>query len=295
MSDIPRFNILRPGNLSQPTIQQKATMEQDLKKIETELRIQGKSEKTVKNYLFYNKDLLQHIKKPIPEVNQDDVKTYLAYLMAVRKNGAASLSLARSAIAFFHDGILNKNIVKGIKTPKKQQRLPTVLSKAEAIDLIDKAPSLDIKTAIEFMYASGLRVSEVATLTWDNLNLDEKIGKIDKGKGGKDRLFILSNLQIQDLITFKQQSSGKYIFENNGKPVTTRCLQRWLKTAARSAGIKKDVYPHLLRHSFATHLLEAGTDIRVIQELLAHSNLQTTQIYTHISTKMLKGVKSPLD
>jgi site-specific recombinase XerD len=265
-----------------------------VKKITTELRIQGKSPKTIRNYVFYNVDLLEHAKKGHLEVNEDDVKEYLAYLLTDRGNDPASVALARSALAYFYDRILKKNILTNIQTPKKQRKLPDILSKDEIMSMIDKAPSLRTKLAIELMYASGLRVSEAVKIRWQDLDVAEKIGSLKAGKGGKDRLFIISNKFLEDLKTYKQQNQGAYIFGID-TPLTARTLQRDIKEAARIAGIKKDVHPHLLRHSFATHLLEAGTDIRVIQELLAHSNLATTQIYTHISKTMLKGVKSPLD
>jgi len=265
------------------------------KQISSELAIQGRSPKTIKSYVFYNKDLAFHAKKPVSRIDTTDIKEYLAYLIQERKNGPASIGLAKSALAFYHDSILKKNITADIKTPKRVRELPDVLSKQDIEKMLEHAGSLKAKNAIMFMYAGGLRVAEVAALRWDNLDFNERMGMLRKGKGGKDRLFILSERQIQDLMDFRKESKGDLVFENNGKPITTRTLQRFVKRAASKAGIKKKVYAHLLRHSFATHLIESGTDVRVIQELLAHSNLQTTQFYTHISKKMLKQVKSPLD
>lgn len=264
------------------------------KKITTELKIQGKSPKTIRNYLFYNLDLLNHAKKTHLEMTEDDVKEYLAHLLTDRGNDPASVALARSSLAYFYDKILKKNILINIQTPKKQKKLPEVLNKEEILAMMEKAPSLRTKLAIELMYASGLRVSEATKIKWDDIDINEKIGNLKGGKGGKDRLFIISNKFLEDLKTYKQQNPGNYIFGIDS-PLSSRSLQRDIKEAAQLAGIKKDVHPHMLRHSFATHLLESGTDIRVIQELLAHTNLQTTQIYTHISRTMLKGVKSPLD
>jgi integrase/recombinase XerD len=264
------------------------------KKIYSELKIQGKSELTIRNYVFYNLDLLNYIKKPFESVTQDDVKEYLAYLLSERKNDPASVALARSALAFFYDEIQKKNIIIGIKTPKKQRKIPDILTKEDIILLLEKTSDSRTKLLIEFMYSSGLRVSECAHLRWEDIPKGQKIGLLKKGKGGKDRLFILSDQLIKDLNTYQIQSKGPFIFGDD-IPLSTRTIQRDVKLAAKAAGITKDVHPHILRHSFATHLLEAGTDIRVIQELLAHSNLATTQVYTHISTKMLKKVKSPLD
>lgn len=264
------------------------------KKVATELKIQGKSEKTTKTYVFYNKALLSYAKKPSGEITTDDIKEYLAYLMSERKNDSSSVALARSALAFFYDQTLKKNLLIGIKTPKKQRKIPDILTKEEVNDLVEKTPEQRTRLMVEFMYASGLRVSECANLKWEDIPKGQKIGRLKKGKGGKDRLFILSEKLLKDLESYRQESKGPYIFGDD-IPLSSRTVQRDVKEAAKAAGITKDVHPHLLRHSFATHLLEGGTDIRMIQELLAHTNLQTTQFYTHISTTMLRKVKSPLD
>ncbi|MFH0898807.1 MAG: site-specific tyrosine recombinase/integron integrase [bacterium] len=263
------------------------------KRLSTELKIQGKSQRTIKTYTFYNTDFIAFIKKSPVDIKEDDIKDYFAHLLSDRNCNPATVALARSALAFYYDSILKKNIVLGIKTPKKQQKLPDVLSKQDMTLLIDKTNDVRTRVLIELMYASGLRVSEAANLEWENIDFSEKMGKLKRGKGGKDRLFILSERLIIDLKEWKIQSPGKFVFGDT--PLSTRTIQRDVKLAAKTAGITKDVHPHMFRHSFATHLLEAGTDIRVIQELLAHSNLATTQVYTHISTKMLKKVRSPLD
>ncbi|MBW3013695.1 tyrosine-type recombinase/integrase, partial [Candidatus Woesearchaeota archaeon] len=185
----------------------------------------------------------------------------------------------------------------GIKTPKKQRKLPDVLTKDEIKQLLGSADSLRDKLLIEFMYSSGLRVAECASLKISDLDLKEKIGLLKKGKGAKDRFFILSEKLITDLSQYleEREEQSKYVFPGRTEAISTRRIQEIVHQTAKKAGIKNKVYCHLLRHAFATHLLEAGTDIRLIQELLAHSNLQTTQFYTKISTKQLKLVKSPLD
>ena len=150
---------------------------------------------------------------------------------------------------------------------------------------------------VEFLYSSGLRVSECVNLRTDDLDLSEKMGKIRHGKGNKERYIILSDnliLHLNEYLKSKKDSTS-YIFSVKNHPITARQAQKVVKEAAKKAGIKKRVFCHALRSSFATHLLEAGTDIRVIQELLGHSNLSTTQIYTKVSTQQLKKVKSPLD
>lgn len=266
------------------------------KKITTELKIQGKSPRTISTYCFYNVHFLKFIKKDPEKVTEDDVKEFLAYLLSEKSYDPASAALARSSIRYFYDEILKKNITSSIKTPKKQRKLPEVLTKQEVRTLIESAGNLRNRLLIEIMYSSGLRVSECAKLKISDLNIEEKTGLLKAGKGGKDRFFILSEIVIQDLKKYLPSIEGDYLFSGKAKmAITTRAIQRVVERAAKRSGIKKRVYCHGLRHAFATHLLEEGTDIRLIQELLAHSNLQTTQFYTKVSTKQLKKVKSPLD
>ena len=263
-------------------------------KIASELRIQGKSERTITVYTAYNLDLLKFINKKPRYITKDDIKLYLSNFVKRGRN-PATLSLVKSSLKFFYEGILKKNLFDDIKTPKRERKIPLILSKEEIRNLIEKAPDKRTKLVTEFMYSSGLRVSECASLKWDDLDFNEKIGLLKKGKGKKDRLFILSERLIKDLQEWPRKGDYVFVNENTNKPVTTRTIQRDIKKLAKNAVGRKNIYPHLLRHSFATHLLESGVDIRIIQELLAHENIQTTQIYTKVSRKTLKGVKSPLD
>ncbi|MBR9691527.1 tyrosine-type recombinase/integrase [Candidatus Woesearchaeota archaeon] len=155
---------------------------------------------------------------------------------------------------------------------------------------------------IEFLYSSGLRVSEAVSIKVNDLDLNERIGRVIAGKGKKDRLIILSNNIIEHIEKFlkKREKKGyksEYLFhvKNPEKHLSIRQAQKIIQKTANKAGIKKRVFCHALRSSFATHLLESGVDIRVIQELLGHSNLQTTQRYTKVSTEQIKKVRSPLD
>ncbi len=266
-----------------------------IKKIETELKIQGKSPRTQRMYVFFNKNFLEFIKKDTDSVTEDDVKSFFAYLLSEKKNDPASVALARSSLKFLYDDILKKNIISNIKTPKKTRRIPEVLTKEEIKSLINASNSPKNKIMIEFLYSSGLRVSELANLKVKELNLEEKTGLLRFGKGGKDRFFIMSEILVKDLKEYLKDHSSEYLFPGFNGAISTRSIQKAIQRAAKRAKINKKVYPHLLRHTFATHLLESGVDIRHIQELLAHSSLQTTQFYTQVSTKELKKIKSPLD
>ncbi len=264
----------------------------ELKQLETELRLGRKSEKTIKNYLFFNKKFLEFIKKPINEIDVNDVKNYLASL---HKLSSATLSLAIASLRFFYEKILKRSIFKEIEVPRKEKKLPNVLSKEEIKSLIENSETSKSKLIISMLYSTGLRVSELVNLKREDINLNEKIGWVRKGKGKKDRIFILPDKLIEQLRPFMlKHSNYNYLFSKE-KPLTTRNIQKIVKYASFKSEFNKKITPHTLRHSFATHLLESGTDIRYIQELLGHSNLSTTQIYTHVSTEELKKIKSPFE
>ena len=270
---------------------------EDLKRLETELKLRGFSIHTISSYLRYNNKFLEYIKKHPKSINKDDIKSFLSYLISDKHLSARTLNLVRAALLFFYNEIMGIGITN-IKTPKIEKSLPTVLTKKEVRALFNAAKNFKSRLILKLLYSSGLRVSELTKLKYEDINLDENSGTVRQGKGKKDRMFILSHEIIEDLKIFqkKQEKTKGYIFINNkNQPISTRNIQKIIKNYAKKADINKNVTPHKLRHSFATHLLEAGTDIRMIQELLGHSNLQTTQIYTHVSREQIKKVKNPLD
>ena len=268
-----------------------------LDKLETELKIRGFSKKTVDAYVYHNRNFLNFIKKEPNSIEETDAKRYMAYLIADRKLRPKSVNLMLSSLKFFYKEIMQNQAFNAVKAPKIERKIPTVLTKDEIKRLIGAVSNQKHKLLIEFMYSAGLRVSECVSLKLDDLDLAEKMGKIRHGKGNKERYIILSNNLISHLNEYikKKKDDTSYIFSVNNRPITIRQAQKVVKEAAKRAGIKKRVFCHALRSSFATHLLEDGTDIRVIQELLGHSDLSTTQIYTKVSTQQLKKVKSPLD
>jgi integrase/recombinase XerD len=274
-------------------------MEQDkyLKKLETELKIRGFSQETVKAYTRHNADFLGFIKKASDSVSEDDLKSYLAYLMSDKKLSSSSVALVRSALLFFYNQVLAKGFA-GIKTPKITRNPPAVLSKDEVKRLIDACVNDKSRLMVQLLYSSGLRVSECLHLRVEDMDFNEKICLVKQGKGKKDRATLFSNAlaeSLKDYMAKEGISSGLIFCNKAGDSVTARNVQKIVSGAAKRAGIRKIVTPHKLRHSFATHLLDSGVSIRVIQELLGHSNLQTTQIYTRVSKEHLRNVKSPLD
>ncbi|HLD15569.1 MAG TPA: site-specific tyrosine recombinase/integron integrase [Candidatus Nanoarchaeia archaeon] len=268
-----------------------------LKKLETELKLRGFSEVTVKNYMRHNQLFLNYTKKEPPSITEDDVKSYLAYMMSEKKIKPASTSLILSTLKFFYKEVLEKDIFAKIKTPKLEKKIPTVLSKEEMSSLLDAIENPKHRLLVELLYSSGLRVSEAVKMKIIDLDFSEKMGKVRSGKGRKDRHIILSVSLIEKLKKYleKRKEDSEYLFPSKKGFLSIRMAQKIVNNAAKKAGIKKRVFCHALRSSFATHLLEAGTDIRIIQELLGHADLSTTQKYVNVSNAQLKKVKSPLD
>jgi len=266
-----------------------------LKKLETELKLRGFSERTIEAYVLHNKKFLEYIKKTPEEVNEQDIKDYIGYLIS-RSNAPRSLALKKAALKFLYDEILKKEIVN-FKTPKIPKNIPSVMTKEEIKKLIDSAGSYKTKMIIQFLYSSGLRLSELISLKINDLELKEKMGWVRKGKGSKDRMFILSDSIVKELTEYLKtlDKDEVYLFPGRNGLLSSRNIQKIIENAARRAGIKKKVTPHKLRHSFATHLLEAGIDIRYIQSLLGHASIATTEIYTHVSKEKIRAIKNPLD
>jgi integrase/recombinase XerD len=265
----------------------------DLEKLKTELKIRGFSPLTIRNYSFFVDKFLKRVDKNTEELNEDDAKLYLSELFDSKSKN--TIMLAAASLKFFYQEILKKDFSE-VKIPKKEKTLPTVLNKEEVKSLIENADNLKSRLIISLLYSAGVRVSELVNLRVKDINFEENVGWVRKGKGGKDRLFALSQSLSEELKSFIESKGGdyEYVFSKN-KPLTTRNIQKIIKLTKERAKIDKKVTPHTLRHSFATHLLEQGNDIRIIQTMLGHSSLSTTQVYTHISSEQIKKVKNPLD
>ena len=266
-----------------------------LNQLETELKLRGFSKQTVKTYSLQNQLFLNHVKKDMNEVTEQDIKDYFASLMD-KNLSAKTISLKRAALKFMYDEILKKSIVN-IKTPKIARKLPEILTRDEVKLLIENAKSEKSKLLIDLLYSSGIRVSECVNLKLTDLNLQEKTGWVRAGKGNKDRLLILSDSFITRLNNFMPRfnSSNPYLFQTAKDHISVRNVQKIIQRAARKAGINKSVSPHILRHTLGTHLLDQGTDIRVIQQILGHNSLNTTMLYTQVSAEQLKKVRNPMD
>ena len=264
----------------------------------------GLSVQTVKNYLDDLKQffLLFPDYKYVEDLNGGDLKVFLMHQLNEGQLVATALRRLSSTRSFFlflkREGYLNEDI-PNIEAPKKPSRLPTCLS-IEEVDALLDAPDLRTDTGIrdkamlELMYASGLRVSELINLEKKNLNLNKGVVTIF-GKGAKQRKVPVGEFAMEYVVKYINEVRGKYakngssyLFLNrSGKPLSRVFFFKQVKKYAEIAGIDKVISPHTLRHSFATHLLEGGAQLRAVQEMLGHTNIATTQIYTHVSTKRI--------
>lgn len=275
----------------------KENIEPWLKAFEQELIVSGFSKRTIVMYLCYVKELLLFTKKTPKQLSRNDIISFMAYK---KTQGAkdTTMALVYSSLHHFLKNFAKNDAMEEVKRPKKGRKLPVVMTKEEVKKIVNASKNLKEKLVIMLLYSSGLRVSELTKLKINDLDLDERTAVVRGGKGNKDRLAILSEKWVILLKEYlkKRKAKSEYVFCNSlGWPISVDSVQRMVRRTRIKAGINKNITPHSFRHSFATHLLEKGENIRKIQELLGHSNLSTTQIYTSVSTEELKKVKSPLD
>ena len=261
-----------------------------LEKLKRELEIRNFSKKTVKSYMYAVERFFEYAQNK--EFNEDSVKDYLQILIA--KQNPSTVSSNLSAIEFFFKKVLNKEIK--LNHPKRNKTIPDILTQEEIRRLIDSSKNVKHKLILKLIYGCGLRVSEVINLKKEDFNFNEKILKINLSKGRKDRFVKIPDSIKDELISYASLNHEQIFFPSarSGK-LTTATIQKIVKNASKKAQIKKHVHPHTLRHSFATHLLEQGTDLRLIQKLLGHSDIKTTQMYLQVSQQSIKNIKSPLD
>ena len=255
----------------------------------------------------YKRDLTKfyvYIDKDLKKVSKDDIKDYLKHLYDDNMNErsiARNISTLKTFYKFLNiTKIINNNPVDSISSPKLGKKLPNTLSEEDInklldIKLIDNY-SYRNKAMLELMYATGLRVSELVNLKVYDVNLEEAIVKT-MGKGSKERIIPIGDYALNALkiyineyrsSLFKREVNDYLFLNNHGKPMTRQGFFKIIKKLASEQGITKEFSPHTLRHSFATHLLSHGADLRIIQELLGHSDVSTTQIYTHVSNEELE-------
>ena len=269
-----------------------------LKKLEAELGARKFAVTTRKAYVLYVKRLCNTIKKFPENIFVDDVKEFLSILEKEEKSSAAKLNLALSGIKFFYRYVIKDNRIKEQKRPVQDKKLPKVLSAEEILNLIYAHSNEKHRLLLMLVYSSGLRVGEAVKLKKEDIDFSRKVIYINLGKGRKDRYTMLSEKAAHFLSDYLEKNNiEKWLFpgQSGKNHLAVRSAQRIFENAIEKAAITKNVSIHDLRHSFATHLLESGTDIRYIQDLLGHSSIRTTERYTHVAKKSVLKIKSPLD
>lgn len=270
----------------------------DLATLGRELAIRGFSRKTIREYLGINQRFLAWLGKSAKQATTEDVKNYLLYLRAGGLTNT-SLNLTISALKFYFEQVLKRKLFFNIRRPRKENYLPTVFARTEIKKMIEALVNLKHRLLLSLIYGSGLRVSEAVNLKIVDLDLPGGKLLVHAGKGNKDRVTILSVQSKKWLDEYlpKLPAGQKYAFSGAGNTghLTVRSAQKVFEAALKKANITKQAGIHSLRHSFATHLLENGTDILLIQKLLGHSSIKTTQGYLRLADDLTRTVKSPLD
>lgn len=270
----------------------------DFEDLRRELVSRKYSYKTIKGYIYYNRDFLNFINKKPTEINESDIKDYLLYLAEEKKAATSTLNQAINALKFYYGTMLERKFVYEVKRLRKDKKLPLVLSKEEVAKILHSVDNLKHRTILMLTYSAGLTVGEVVRLKIEDIEGKRMLIHVKGSKGRKDRYTILSAKALEMLRQYwKKYKPAKWLFEGakEGRHLSIRSVDKIFRNACNKTGIKKDVSVHTLRHSFATHLLEGGTDLRYIQELLGHAHSKTTEIYTHVSNKSLGKIMSPLD
>ncbi|MFC1504369.1 tyrosine-type recombinase/integrase [Spirochaetota bacterium] len=266
--------------------------------LKLELKSRNYSTKTIYSYLHYNKAFIKFAVKDLLNVQPIDVKRYLSYLINIRHFSVSTINIVISALNFMYTNILKKDFLFEVKRPKKEKRIPVVFSKDEVYNIISCIKNLKHRAIIMMGYSAGLRVSEAVSIKIKDIDSKRGVIHIRQAKGGKDRRTLLSTKALDLLRQYYRKTRPElWLFPSpdSNDHLSTRSAEKIFKKALKKSHIQKEASFHTLRHSFATHLLESGVDLRYIQELLGHSSSKVTEIYTHVSNKNLVNIKNPLD
>jgi integrase/recombinase XerD len=263
------------------------------------MKLRNYAPRTIKIYVERVATFAQYFGKSPQRLGAAEIRAYLLFLVQQKHASWSYYGQAIAALRLLYRTTLGKKwVVDDVVSPKKQRKLPVVLSPDEVTQFFEAIPSLKHRAILMTAYAAGLRVSEVVSLRVDDLDSQRMVIRIRQAKGQKDRYVMLSPRLLAILREYwKAARPTQFLFPGNvpDRPITPRTVQKACRNAQEAAGLSKRVRVHTLRHSFATHLLEAGTNIRVIQILLGHRSLRTTAVYTHVSTAALEATQSPLD
>jgi len=262
------------------------------------LEIKKYANNTIKTYVTCFEKFINHFySKNIDHLNENDIRNYLMYLVH-NKSSNSYINQSINAIKFYYEIVLGlPNRFYNIERPRKEKKLPIILSKEEAKQLISVTKNMKHKCIIALLYSSGLRRNELINLKIQDIDSKRMVIKVNNTKGNKDRYTLLADSILNDLREYYKIFTPKiYLFEGQkGNKYSASSIASIITNATKKAKINKKVTPHTLRHSFATHLLENGTDLRYIQVLLGHNSSKTTEIYTHVATNNFSSIKNPLD
>ncbi|MCG9910195.1 MAG: tyrosine-type recombinase/integrase [Flavobacteriales bacterium] len=255
---------------------------------------------TIKTYTEAVSVFLKYMDgKPVEEITQGDIIRFNNEYILKNGYSASYQNQVVNGLKLFFRTVENRKIeIEDIHRPRRERKLPDILSKEEVKLMLDSTMNLKHRVMLSLIYACGLRAGELISVKLAHIDNDRNLIWVKNAKGKKDRIIPLGGKMPEMIRNYiKAYKPMNYLFEgqNAGLPYSYRSLQLVLKTAVNHAGIKKAVTLHTLRHSYATHLLESGTDLRYIQELLGHNSSKTTEIYTHVSTQNLQRIKSPFD
>lgn len=258
---------------------------------------------TVKAYLRIIEEFAHHFQQPPDRLGAQHLRQYQAFLFRERKLSVGSVQLHVAALRFFYVKTLKRrHLLEEIPRPIRHRKLPEILSREEVARLIDSARNLYHRTLLMTLYSTGMRRAELCRLQVRDIDSQRGMVLIRHGKGGHDRAVPLSQTLLETLrVYWRWMQPKNYLFPGTVRhrradvPVTTKIPWEACRQAARRAGIRKRISPHTLRHSYATHLLEAGADLHTIQRLLGHRKLEHTIVYLHLSRQHLTAVANPLD
>jgi len=268
-------------------------------KMKMDMELRGYSPRTIVGYIRQVSNFAKFYNKSPESLGEKEIRDYLHYCIMEKKLSEVTVNFINASLKFFFTKTLNRywniNKIARIKVPKK---LPCILSREEVKSIFDVTENLKHKAILMTVYSAGLRVSEVCNLKTTDIDSKNMQILIRQGKGKKDRYSLLSEVNLKILREYWiRYHPTEYLFSGNGRTyaITPRTVQRILEKSVKKTGITKHASVHTLRHCFATHLLENGTDICYIQRLLGHSNITTTTIYLHLRRMDLLNIKSPLD
>ncbi|MCX6144191.1 MAG: tyrosine-type recombinase/integrase [Ignavibacteriales bacterium] len=295
------YGFTRPAEVKRPEVSTAPSQTTStLRVFEQELRIRNYSPKTIKSYTSSLRTFVRFVAPKHPrDLSNQDIRSQLSRMLETGHWSAPSISQLISALRFLYVELYHRPLEIGeIPRPKKEKKLPLVLSQKEVLNVFDSVDNLKHKTLLMLIYSAGLRVGESVRLELRDIDPDRKLIFLRGAKGKKDRYTLLSDVMVRQLEEYQNiYHPDGFLFRGaEGKShLSERSAEKVFEQALARAGIRKPATVHTLRHSFATHLLEAGTDLRFIQELLGHSSSKTTEIYTHVSKKSLGNIQNPLD